>query len=235
MVNNWIEYIQFKLLPGCCLLCGKSSGKQQDLCPACRSRLPVNDHHCRSCAQPLPSSIPQGSLCGRCQKKSPSFDHCFAPFRYQDELTSLHHNFKFHHKLAAGRLMAELMCERLAVPSRNLPQLLIPVPLHSRRLRERGFNQAQELTRILSARLSIPVNSHSLYRTRDTSAQSGLPKKERQKNIRKAFALAAKIDTPHVAIIDDVMTTGLTVNEIAKILRASGISEIEIWVFARTP
>ena len=235
MVNNWIKRIQFKLLPGCCLLCGKLTGRQQDLCPACRSKLPLNDHHCRSCAQPLPSSIADGSLCGRCQKKQPFFDHCFAPFRYQDELTRLHHNFKFHHKLAAGRLMADLMSEQLAVPSRRLPQLLIPVPLHTRRLRERGFNQAQELTRILSARLSIAVDSHSLCRTRDTSAQSSLPKKERQKNIRNAFALSAKVDSSHVAIIDDVMTTGLTVNEIAKILRASGVSEIEIWVFARTP
>ncbi len=235
MVNNWIENIQFKLLPGCCLLCGKLSEKRQDLCLACRSKLAINDHHCRSCAQPLPSSIPDGSLCGRCQNKPPSFNHCFAPFRYQDDLTSLHHNFKFHHKLAAGRLMADLMCEQLATPSRRLPQLLIPVPLHARRLRERGFNQAQELTRILSARLSIPFDSRSLCRTRDTTAQSSLPKKERQKNIRNAFALTAKIDTLHVAIIDDVMTTGLTVNEIAKILRASGVSEIEIWVFARTP
>lgn len=235
MVNSWIKYIQFKLLPGCCLLCGKLSAVQQDLCPACRSRLPVNDHHCRNCAQPLPSSIPLKSLCGRCQKKPPFFDHCFAPFRYQDELTSLHHDFKFHHKLAAGRLMAELMCERLAEPSSQLPQLLIPVPLHSRRLRERGFNQAQELARILSVRLSIPVDLHRLCRTRNTSAQSSLPKKERQQNIRNSFALTAKIDTPHVAIIDDVMTTGLTVNEITKILRASGVAKIETWVFARTP
>ena len=235
MVNNWIKKIQFKLLPGCCLLCGKLTGIQQDLCPACRSRLPVNDHHCRSCAQPLPSSILDGSLCGRCQKKPPFYDRCFAPFRYQDNLTSLHHNFKFHHKLAAGRLMAELMCERLAISSSQLPQLLIPAPLHARRLSERGFNQAQELARILSEQLSIPVDSHSLCRTRHTQAQSSLPKKERRQNIRSAFALTAKIDTPHVAIIDDVMTTGLTVNEIAKILRASAVSEIEIWVFARTP
>ncbi len=235
MVNNWINYIQFKLLPGCCLLCGTLSGVQQDLCSACRSKLPVNNHHCRSCAQPLPLSIQDGSLCGRCQKKPPSFDYCFAPFRYQDELTSLHHNFKFHHKLAAGRLMADLMCEQLAVPSRRLPRLLIPAPLHARRLRERGFNQAQELARILSTQLSIPVDSHTLYRTRNTTAQSSLPKKERQQNIRNAFALTAKIDASHIAIIDDVMTTGLTVNEIAKILRASAVSMIEIWVFARTP
>ncbi|HBE92734.1 MAG TPA: ComF family protein [Gammaproteobacteria bacterium] len=235
MVNNWIKQIQFKLLPGCCMLCGKLTGIQQDLCPACRSRLLLNDHHCRSCAQPLPSSIADGSLCGRCQKKPPCFDNCFAPFRYQDDLTSLHHSFKFHHKLAAGRLMADLMCEQLAIPSRKFPQLLIPVPLHAKRLRERGFNQAQELTRILSSRLSIDVDSHSLCRTRDTTAQSSLPKKERQKNIRNAFALSAKIDSSHVAIIDDVMTTGLTVNEISKTLRRSGVSEIEIWVFARTP
>jgi len=235
MVNNCIKNIQFTLLPGCCLLCGKLSDRRQDLCLACRSKLPANDHHCRSCAQPLPLSTTGGSLCGRCQKKRPYYDRCFAPFRYQDELTSLHHNFKFHRKLAAGRLMAELMCDQLEASSRNYPQLLIPVPLHSRRLRDRGFNQAQEIARILSARLSIPIDTHSLCRTRNTSAQSGLPKKERQRNIRNAFALSEKVTSPHVSIIDDVMTTGFTVNEIAKILRASGVSEIEIWVFARTP
>lgn len=235
MVNNWIKNIQFQLLPGCCLLCGKLSEKQQDLCPSCRSKLPFNNHHCRTCAQPLPSSITAGSICGRCQTKPPFYDHCFAPLRYQDELTSLHHNFKFHHQLAAGRLMAELMCEQLAAPSVRLPQLLLPVPLHARRLRERGFNQALELARILSAQLSIPVDSHTLSRTCNTRAQSSLPKKERQQNIRNAFALTAKIDTPHVAIIDDVMTTGLTVNEISRTLRASAACEIEIWVFARTP
>ncbi|MEA3301985.1 MAG: phosphoribosyltransferase family protein [Pseudomonadota bacterium] len=131
--------------------------------------------------------------------------------------------------------MAELMCEQLAAPSVRLPQLLLPVPLHARRLRERGFNQALELARILSAQLSIPVDSHTLSRTCNTRAQSSLPKKERQQNIRNAFALTAKIDTPHVAIIDDVMTTGLTVNEISRTLRASAACEIEIWVFARTP
>jgi ComF family protein len=235
VVNNWIKTIQFQLLPGCCLLCGKLSEKQQDLCPACRNKLPFNDHHCRSCAQPLPSSIPAGSICGRCQTKPPFYDHCFAPFRYQDELTNLHHNFKFHHKLAAGRLMAELMCERLAAPSVRLPQLLLPVPLHARRLRERGFNQAQELTRILSTHLSIPVDTQSLCRTRNTTAQSGLTKKDRRQNIRNAFTLTSKINSSHVAIIDDVMTTGHTVNEIAKTIKASGVSEIEIWVFARTP
>lgn len=235
MVNNWMKNIQFKLLPGCCLLCSKPTWRQQDLCPACQNSLPYNTHHCRSCAQPLPVSVDNGSLCGRCQQKPPLFDHCFAPFRYQDALVSLHHGFKFHHQLAAGRLMAELMYEQLAMRSRPLPRLLLPTPLHPGRLRERGFNQAQELTAILSSKLEIPVDSTSLYRSRDTRAQSGLTKKERRKNIRNAFALSSKISSRHVAVIDDVMTTGLTVNEISRMLHASGASKIEIWVFARTP
>ncbi len=235
MVNNWVKYTQFILLPGCCLLCNRPTGRQQDICPACKKELPFNHHHCRTCAQPLPVSAVSGTLCGRCQKQTPVFDHCFAPFRYQDALVSLHHNFKFHHKLAAGRLMAELMCEQLANRPPQLPRLLIPTPLHPARLRARGFNQAQELTAILSSQLSIPVDSHSLYRIRETRAQSSLPKKERQRNIRNAFALTSKIRSNHVAIVDDVMTTGLTVSEISKILQACGVGRIEIWVFARTP
>ena len=175
MVNNWIKSTQFMLLPGCCLLCRAPTGKRQDLCQACRSRLPLNEHHCRCCSQPLPPQTPHESLCGRCQKKPPLFDHCFAPFLYEDELARLHHHFKFHHKLAAGRLMAELMCEQLAAASRGMPHLLVPVPLHGRRLRERGFNQAQELSRILSKELSIAVDPGCLCRSKETRAQSSLP------------------------------------------------------------
>ena len=235
MFDNWIKNIQFAVLPGRCLLCGKVTQTRQDICPGCKVRLPLNERHCRCCAQPLASSAAPNSLCGRCQKSTPAFDFCFAAFRYQQELVQLHHNFKFKRKLAAGRLLAELMAEQLIASPRAMPELLLPVPLHARRLRERGFNQALELSRMLSTLLSVAVDADSLVRTRDTRAQSSLPRNQRGRNMRNAFRVASPLGCTHVAIIDDVMTTGVTVNEIARALRREAIARIEVWVVASTP
>lgn len=235
MFDNWIKKIQFGVLPGRCLLCGKLTETRQDICPGCKRGLPLNDRHCRCCAQPLASSAARNSLCGRCQKSAPAFDSCFAAFRYQQELVQLHHDFKFKRKLAAGRLMAELMAEQLTASPRSMPELLIPVPLHARRLRERGFNQALELSHTLSAQLSVDLDANILVRARHTQAQSSLPKHQRHRNLRNAFRMASSIDCTHVAIVDDVMTTGVTVNEIARVLRRQAVRRIEVWVVASTP
>jgi ComF family protein len=235
MLDNWIKNIQFAVLPGRCLLCGKPTQTRQDICSGCKAGLPLNERHCRCCAQPLASSAARNSLCGRCQKNPPAFDSCFAAFRYQQALVQLHHNFKFKRKLAAGRLLAELMAELLTASPRSMPELLIPVPLHAHRLRERGFNQALELSRVLSALLSVDLDADSLVRTRHTRAQSSLPRNQRSRNIRNAFRAASPIGCTHVAVVDDVMTTGVTVNEIARVLRREAVGRIEVWVVASTP
>ena len=114
-----------------------------------------------------------------------------------------------------------------------MPELIIPVPLHKSRLKERGFNQALELARPLGQRFGIPVDIQAIRRTRATAPQSGLDKKERRRNIRGAFELKGKPLARHIAIIDDVVTTGNTVNELARILRRGGATRVEVWAIAR--
>jgi ComF family protein len=117
--------------------------------------------------------------------------------------------------------------------SKSLPEVLLPVPLHRKRLLDRGFNQAFEIARALSQLLDIPVDSHALSRIRDTDSQSGLSANQRQKNILKAFAYEASTPYSHVAVVDDIITTGSTANEITKTLHRTGVEQVEIWGLAR--
>jgi ComF family protein len=133
-------------------------------------------------------------------------------------------------------MLATLLLEHLLRSNREqLPQLLIPVPLHRKRLQERGFNQAVELARPLSRQLDIPLDFSSCRRVRDTRSQSELHVRERQRNVRGAFKLSGKIEADHVALLDDVVTTGSTVTALAKVLRRTGVGRVDVWALARTP
>jgi ComF family protein len=131
--------------------------------------------------------------------------------------------------------MAELLLAYIEQEMDEPPQLLIPVPLHPGRLRERGYNQALELARPLSRRLAIPLDYLSCRRTRPTQAQSELPMKERRKNVRGAFQVKGEIPARHVALIDDVVTTGSTVTELTRLLKRHGVRRVQVWTLARTP
>ncbi len=235
MVNNWLDNIQSLLFPGFCLVCGSKAVGSRDLCPCCAAQLPHNDHPCRCCALPLPEMSEPGSLCGKCQNSPRPWEQVTAPYLYQGEIQRLHQAFKFNRKLAAGRLLSELLCEAIEVSNLPRPDLLIPVPLHPSRIRQRGFNQAMELARIISARLTIPVDQFCIRRRKATAPQSELTKRERAGNIRGAFAMQKPLMAKHVTIIDDVMTTGMTIDEIAKLLRRHGARRIDAWVVARRP
>jgi ComF family protein len=142
---------------------------------------------------------------------------------------------KFQQKLAHGRVMAELLLAYIEQEMDEPPQLLIPVPLHRRRLRDRGYNQALELARPLSRRLGIPLDFKSCRRIRSTEPQSALQVKERRKNVRGAFEIKGKIPARHVALVDDVVTTGNTVAELARLLKRCGVVRVDVWAVARTP
>jgi len=139
---------------------------------------------------------------------------------------------KYHNNLACARLMGELMANDL-INVDPKPKLLIPIPLHHLRYRQRQFNQATEIARPISQCLNIPLNLKACVRTRNTTPQFDLPAKQRKKNLRKAFAMNGPIHADHVAIIDDVVTTATTANEVAKLVRRSGVERIDIWSFAR--
>jgi ComF family protein len=229
-VNNWPFIILDWLYPPTCLLCGDPGSDRLDLCKPCADSLPYLEVTCPRCALPLASSGP--SLCGACQKKPPAFDAAFALFHYQEPIRHLIHALKFTARYAGARLLGALLAERLA--GRNdLPEAIIPVPLHAGRYRERGFNQAIEIARTAARRLEIPLDLRACRRIRATAAQAQLPAKERRKNLRRAFAARPDLSHRHVAILDDVVTTGTTVNELAKVLRQAGAERIEIWACAR--
>ncbi len=230
MVNKWINYIQTQLLPPRCVLCGDPGSQGIDLCHNCLTDLPRNEHSCPTCALPLPAESSKWQ-CGACQKKPPAYDSCFAPLHYQYPVDHLLTRLKFHQKLSHARLLGTLMTRWL--PRSLRPELLIPVPLHPARLRERGYNQALELARPIARQLQLPINTQICRRTRATAAQSELNTGQRHKNMRNAFIVTGKFRTKHVVIIDDVVTTGHTINELARALRQAGAERIDVWAAAR--
>jgi ComF family protein len=226
----WLA-LQRWLLPWRCLLCGAAGAEGVDLCADCAAELPRNTQCCARCALPLPLSA---ALCGRCQRKLPPWDAAWAPFRYAWPLDRLETRFKFSRDLAAGRALTA-MWRRERAPC-ALPELILPVPLHRRRMQERGFNQAWEIAHPLARSLSVACRKDVLKRIRHTDAQTGLDATERRRNLRGAFVLQHTPALPaHVAIIDDVFTTGATLSECVRVLKRAGVSRVDVWALARAP
>ena len=219
------------LLPSRCLLCGARGERGFDLCAGCRAELPRNDRCCARCALPLETPAP---LCGRCVRRAPPWDAAWAPFRYAYPLDRLETRFKFGADLAAGKLLASLWIASHA-PG-EWPNAIIPVPLHRSRLRSRGYNQALEIARPLAKALRIPLLRDVLQRTRATDAQTELSALQRRRNVRGAFAAHFEDDVPqHVAVLDDVFTTGATLAECARVLKRAGVHRVDVWALARAP
>lgn len=231
MVNNWINIIQNYCLPPTCLFCNEASLSTRDLCSACQQALPRNDYCCILCAKPI-DQIHNATICGHCLNARPYFKSTLAPFLYQRTMRYAIQAFKYHNQYHFARLLGELLSDEIKTEN-TLPQLLIPVPLHRSRYRERGFNQAYEIAKIISHHRNIAVDNHSFQRQRQTDYQSHLKANLRHKNIKNAFICTQAMTASHVAIIDDVMTTGNTVNEFARLLKTTGVEHIEVWVCAR--
>ena len=219
------------VLPLRCLLCGAAGANGMDLCADCAAELPRNRSCCARCALPLAAPA---ELCGECQRHTPSWDAGWAPFRYGWPLDRLESRYKFAGDLAAGRVLSVLW-QREPCPV-ELPALLLSVPLHRSRLRQRGYNQALELARPLAKALHVPLRHDVLQRQRRTDAQTELDASSRRRNVRGAFALREGVALPpHVAILDDVMTTGATLAECARVLKHSGVTRVDVWALARAP
>lgn len=231
MVHGWLNFVHKLLYKPYCLLCG-SPAKELDLCAHCHPELPWNRHACAICAYPLPAGTAPGARCGACLQKTPSYDAAFSLFRYDYPVDRLLLALKFHRQLPAGRLLGQLLADALTARETPLPAAVIPVPLHPARLRERGFNQAAELARPLGRTLNRPVRTDLVRRIRPTRIQSRLDARERRRNVRGAFSIQAP-PPRHVAILDDVVTTGSTVAELARTLRKAGVERIDVWSLAR--
>jgi len=235
MVYNWIKFIPKTVYPPRCLLCGAGGHEGLDLCRECWSELPHNHHCCQRCALPLPLSAGAAASCGACRKNRPAFDHCLTPLLYRSPLDRLISDLKFGNRLLNGRLLAGLLTQHLMRAPTQMPEIIIPVPLHPSRLRQRGYNQALELARPLSNHFSIPLDYRSCIRHKATDPQMDLEKSSRRKNVRGAFLMKHTIQARHVTLVDDVITTGATVSELARILKRGGVQRVDVWAVARTP
>jgi ComF family protein len=211
-----------------CLLCGANSHDGL-CCAACDADLPrLTGEHCPVCALPTLA----GSVCGQCLKHTPPFDHTVAAFSYLFPLDKLIQALKFRERLILVNFLADALTQRITTK----PDRIVALPLHPTRLRERGFNQSLLLAHRISGRLDIPLLPDACERVRNTPPQSSLPWKERDKNMRQAFTCkpGADVRGKHIAIVDDVMTTGASIGELARALKQAGASDVSAWVVART-
>lgn len=224
-----------QLLPRACLLCRTLTQASHHLCEPCRQELPILSHSCRKCAQFLHANERQLTLCGQCLTDPPPFDQVYALFPYLPPLPRMIAAFKFEEQFSYGACFSTLLREKIRewYQPHPLPDLLIPVPLHASRLRERGFNQTLELIKPLAHTYKIPIDQ-SVIRHKATAAQHLLPKRERLANTANAFQVVRSYQNRHVAIIDDVMTTGQTVSALARLLKQAGASKVDIWAIARS-
>jgi ComF family protein len=211
------------LFGGSCYLCrGAARGV---LCAECEGELPsLPAEVCPRCAL----ASPAGALCGRCLAEPPRYDATLAAFWYRFPVDTLVQALKFRGELALAPLLASALLEKL---NGDKTDYVVPVPLSKRRLRERGYNQAAEIARRLSRRLELEL----CERIEDGRPQVELPLAERRKNVRGAFRVRRALDGASVAVVDDVMTSGATLDEIARVLKAAGASRVVNWVVARTP
>lgn len=224
------------LLPPDCLLCAQplTSSSSTNLCPDCFSQVtPIGAGHCTCCAQPFrsPSS---NHLCGICLQQPPDFSVVHAAGLYQGTIKEAVQRLKYRGQLTLAKPLSGLVLTSLTEQDKTfIPDKIIPVPLHIKRLRKRGYNQALEIARPIAKSLNVPLDVKMLQRARNTPHQQGLSAKDRRKNLRNAFTLTRMPAAEKILLIDDVMTTGETLRECSRTLMNSGAQEIRAAVAGR--
>ena len=234
--SAWTEAILDRLLPRHCVMCGLSSGPE-NLCRPCAAELPRIGHGCLQCGLPLLNHADR--FCGHCLCKTPPWTWAVAALVYRFPVDQLVCRFKFGRNLACGQILSRELILAVEEKCKKLPACILPVPLHHSRHFSRTFNQADLLARQTGKALGIPVYSSILRRYRRTRAHSGLDAAQRKSNIKGAFECAIparkKAAFSHVALLDDVMTTGATLTECTRVLKKAGAGRVSVWVAARAP
>lgn len=232
MVYKSLNIIQDWLFSGNCELCNTAVKSGVVLCGECERSLIRPQNYCTVCADTLDTGV-EGQLCGRCQTQPPAYDQVSAVLRYGEPVDQLIQDLKFNNKLYLAPVLGGLLTKHIIDLRLPLPDVLLPVPLHRARLRSRGYNQSLEIARPIGRELGITIDSRLAVRNRNTEPQSSLRPAQRARNVRRAFKLTRPIDNLRIALIDDVMTTGHTVNALAEILKKAGVKEVLVWVVAR--
>jgi len=232
-----LQKIYSNVFPPTCVLCDSTTTTGMDLCRACFSSLPHNRHCCHCCALPL--SIDSRAvaddkplLCGRCIDTKPSANTACVPFLYEAPTDFMVRQLKYHGSMKFGRLLGELLA--LSASQSCRPDLLVPVPQHRDRYLQRGFNHAALIAQTAGKHLSIKIDDNLAIRTDNRPPQSGLNAKARVKNMRSAFRVENDLSALHVAIVDDVVTTGATTEALTRALLKAGCQTVSVWAFART-
>lgn len=217
-------------LPAICILCNHYHRSRVAVCGDCHKLLSPNRIACRHCALPLTDF--HFPVCGHCCKKKPAIEQTIAAYHFEEPLRKLLHEFKYHEGLYLSSFFASLIIS--ALPAEALAtECLIPVPLHPKRLKQRGFNQAAELVKQLGKQLKLPYDLMHCRKTVNTLPQAGLNAQQRQRNLHNVFR-ADPLPFQHVTLVDDLLTTGSTVNELANVLKQQGIARVDVWCCART-
>ncbi|RDH82528.1 MAG: phosphoribosyltransferase [endosymbiont of Galathealinum brachiosum] len=229
------------LYPPRCQLCGSDQGLHlsNQLCMACVADLRFNKAACQICAEPLgfesSESGFQSKICGQCTKSPPVFDSCWSAFVYAQPLEWMIQQLKFNAKLNIAPLLSRLMEEGLppSLYKEMRPDVIIPMPLHNRRLKQRGFNQSHLIIKPIAKKINLPIDLNSCVRVRDTEHQTGKNAHQRTLNIKNAFEFINRNNYQHVLIFDDVVTTGSSISELSKTLKKEGVKRVDVWCLAR--
>jgi len=233
-----IKQILDSLYPRRCVLCHSLCAPEKphnmDLCHDCQADLPLIEYACFQCGIPLHQTQNQ-QRCGQCLQKTPAYDHVISIYHYQNPLIWLIQQMKFKKKSAIANLLGHVMSIQLKQHNTTIPDAIIPVPLHYKRQLERHFNQSEEMAKVVAKKLLCPLDTQYLERHLPSKQQSGLDAKQRRKNVKGIFRVKNKKQNSyrHIALIDDVMSTGSTVNEISKTLKKNGVEKVDVWILAR--
>lgn len=231
MKHSWQRTLQATVLAPRCTLCQAPAPYGIDLCTPCRAELPWQGHGCIHCGLALPATATT-FMCKDCLQQ-PRFDAAIACFDYRPPVDWLITRLKFHARFTHARLLGTLMAARIAGTGATAPDYIVPVPLHARRYRERGYNQAEMLAHQLARELNLSVRTNLATRRRHTSPQLSLPAAERKRNVRNAFAVRGDCAGADIAIVDDVVTTGHTAAALATALKHGGATTVRLWCAAR--
>jgi ComF family protein len=228
--HTLLSITQSLRLPSICTLCNQFHKSSLAVCSYCIKYIKPLGSTCRYCAYPLPD---EGYLvCGQCIKKPPSFDQALIGYVFEEPLRKLLHQFKYHNGLYLTSFLSQLMLQ--AIEKHSIAgQCLIPVPMHPQRLKQRGFNQAALLAKYLAKKLNLPYDLKSCQKIINTAPQASLDGEERKKNLRQAFHVKP-LSYQHIILIDDLLTTGSTANELAQAIKKTGVKKVDVWCCART-
>lgn len=214
-----------------CILCGAPVESAADrLCRPCRAEMPLQQAGaCPCCGGPAAVAIE----CVRCFPRPPAFDSCLSGCAYRYPVDQMIKRLKYQARLDLAHALSRPLLETVERNMAVFPDCLVPTPMHDTRLRRRGFNQAREIARVLSRRLSLPVDDALLRRHKVTAYQYELRPEQRKKNVMGAFSLIKSIRYENIAVVDDILTTGATADELARLLKRNGAQHVQVWCLAR--